>query len=359
MKQKKKIKIIEGCLVGFLVFIIILGFGTFAANGVISSFFDRVSLTSKIDKDNVVSDEVLANLENQTKVINIALFGVDNRDDDYELENSRSDAMKVISLDTKNNRIVITSLQRDLLVYTPTPMDDFDKLNHAYWNGGAELALKTINYNFDLDINRYVTVNFSGVESIVALAGGIEIDVLPAEVSGTNKWITDLDNIANKNNNTQKLTSSGPQVLTGRQALAYMRNRDVGSDYERMNRQTKVIKALMKKVSTLQWSDIINLLGEVLSYVETNIDQGEMIQLGLEVLQMNADNVEQYQFPANGFQDTKSVSYNGYSPLYVHRSYQQMVKELHHNIYQNEGYNPSKIILDNEIKIYNQFGRID
>ena len=138
-----------------------------------------------------------------------------------------------------------------------------------------------------------------------------------------------------------------------------MRNRDVGSDYERMNRQTKVIKALMEKVSTLQWSDIINLLGEVLSYVETNIDQGEMIQLGLEVLQMNADNVEQYQFPANGFQDTKSVSYNGYSPLYVHRSYQQMVKELHHNNYQNEGYNPSRIILDNEIKIYNQFGRID
>lgn len=176
MKGKRKIKLIERCLVVVLVLVILLGGGAFAANRVISSFFDRVSLTSKINKDDVVSDEVLAVLENNTKVINIALFGVDNRDDNYEIENSRSDAMKVISLDTKNNRIVITSLQRDLLIYTPTPINDFDKLNHAYWNGGAELALKTINYNFDLDINRYVTVNFSGVESIVNLAGGIEID---------------------------------------------------------------------------------------------------------------------------------------------------------------------------------------
>ncbi len=359
MKGKRKIKLIERCLVVVLVLVILLGGGAFAANRVIRSFFDRVSLTSKINKDDVVSDEVLAGLENNTKVINIALFGVDNRDDNYEIENSRSDAMKVISLDTKNNRIVITSLQRDLLIYTPTPINDFDKLNHAYWNGGAELALKTINYNFDLDINRYVTVNFSGVESIVNLAGGIEIDVQPAEVSGTNKWIADLDNIANKNENTQKLVASGPQVLTGRQALAYMRNRDVGSDYERMNRQTKVIKALMEKVRTLQWSDIISLLGEVLSYVETNIDQGEMIQLGLEVLQVNAENIEQYQFPANGFEDTKSVSYNGFSPLYVHRSYQQMVKELHQNIYLNENYSPSQTIFDNEVKIYNQFGRVN
>ena len=359
MKDKKRIKVIERCLLVLLIIMILLGCGAFAANGVIGSFFDRVSLTSKIDKDDVVSDEALANLENKTKVINIALFGVDNRDGSYDFENSRSDAMKVISLDTKDNRIVITSLQRDLLVYTPTPFSDFDKLNHAYWNGGPELALKTINYNFDLDINRYVTVNFSGVESIVDLAGGIEIDVLPAEVSGTNKWIADLDNIANENENTQKLVSSGSQVLTGRQALAYMRNRDVGSDYERMNRQTKVIKALMEKVTTLQWSEIISLVGEVLSYVETNIDQGEMIQLGFEVLQVSTDNVEQYQFPANGFEDTKSVSYNGYSPLYVHRSYQQMIKDLYANIYQDEGYEPSSTILDNEIKIYNQFGRVD
>ena len=359
MKDRKRIKVIERCLFILLIIIILLGCGALAANGVIGTFFDRVSLTSKIDKDDVVSDEVLANLESQTKVINIALFGVDNRDDNYETENSRTDAMKVISLDMKRNRIIITSLQRDLLIYTPSPVDDFDKLNHAYWNGGAELALKTINYNFDLDLNRYVTVNFSGVESIVDLAGGIEIDVQPAEVSGTNKWITDLDNIANKNENTQKLSSSGLQVLNGRQALAYMRNRDVGSDYERMNRQTKVIQALMEKVSTLQWSEIIALVSEVLSYVETNIDQGEMIKLGMEVLQVNSDNVEQYQFPSSGFGDTKSVSYNGYSPLYVHRSYQQMVQDLHQNIYRNEAYKPSQTVIDNEFKIYNQFGRVN
>lgn len=359
MKGKKKIKLIERCLVVVLVLVILIGGGAFAANWFISSFFDSVYMTSKINKDDVVSDEVLAGLENNTKVINIALFGVDNRDDNYEIENSRSDAMKVISLDTKNNRIVMTSLQRDLLIYTPTPINDFDKLNHAYWNGGAELALKTINYNFDLDINRYVTVNFSGVESIVNLAGGIEIDVQLEEVSGTNKWIADLDNIANKNENTQKLVASGSQVLTGRQALAYMRNRDVGSDYERMNRQTKVIKALMEKVRILPRSDIISLLGEVLSYVETNIDQREMIQLGLEVLQVNAESIEQYQFPTNGFEDTKSVSYNGFSPLYVHRSYQQMVKQLHQNIYLNDNYSPSQTIFDNEVKIYNQFGRVN
>ena len=70
----------------------------------------------------------------------------------------------------------MTSFQRDTLIYIPEPENDFDKLNHAYWYGGAPLTLKTLNYNFDLDITRYVAFNFDAIEHIIDMIDGIELD---------------------------------------------------------------------------------------------------------------------------------------------------------------------------------------
>ncbi len=65
-------------------------------------------------------------------------FGVDkNGDQTY----GHSDAMKILSLDAKNNIGKITWIQRDTLSYIPVVKQDFEKLNHAYAYGGADLAL--------------------------------------------------------------------------------------------------------------------------------------------------------------------------------------------------------------------------
>ena len=85
--------------------------------------------------------------------------------------------MKVLSLDAKNNVAKITSIQRDTLIYIPGVKQDFEKLNHAYAYGGATLAMQTINYNFDLDLTRYVAFNFEGVQHVIDAMGGIELEI--------------------------------------------------------------------------------------------------------------------------------------------------------------------------------------
>ena len=77
-------------------------------------------------------------------------FGVDKNGDETDVH---SDAMKILSLDAKNNIAKITSIQRDTLIYIPVVKQDFEKLNHAYAYGGADLAIQTINYNLDLYIS--------------------------------------------------------------------------------------------------------------------------------------------------------------------------------------------------------------
>ena len=88
-------------------------------------------------------------------------------------------------MDFDAKKIKITSLQRDTLIWIPEPYNDYDKLNHAHWRGGPELAVKMLNYNFDLDITQYVGFSFEALETLVDLVDGIDITLPDGPVSYT------------------------------------------------------------------------------------------------------------------------------------------------------------------------------
>lgn len=332
----KKNKILWS-IIGFLVFLI--GGGYVVVNYYIDSMIDSMVVAEKIDREEAQINENVIKKEEESKVINIAIFGVDKNGNQT---NGRSDAMKVVSLDFENNKAKITSIQRDTLIYIPGVKQDYEKLNHAYVYGGADLAMQTINYNFDLDLTRYVTFDFEGVLSVINNIGGIELEIKDYEVP----YISNI-------------SKSGYQHLTGEQALAYMRIRYADSDYVRMNRQTNVMKAMFSKISSLSYGELLSLLNESLPYVETNLSKEDILSLGMQALKIDLKNIENYQIPSGGYEDINhSVSYNGYSPLYVMNSYQQMVKELHKGIYGAEDYEPSQTIKDLESEIYQKFGYI-
>lgn len=139
--------------------------------------------------------------------------------------------------------------------------------------------------------------------------------------------------------------------------MAYMRIRYADSDYVRMERQTTVMKAIFTKMKQTPYTQLLTLLNETLPYIETNLSKDEIINLGLDALKIDLANIEQYQIPTNGYSDINhSVSYKGYSPLYVMNSYQTIVKELHQNIYGDENYQPSDTVLQTETAIYEKFG---
>ena len=338
MKKYKKLWITLGVIC--MIFVVLIGGAFVYANYLLDSTIDQMVTTESVTKEEVNVTEEVIQKEEETKVINIAVFGLDRNGNGTD---GRSDAMKVLSLDTKNNVAKVTSFQRDTLIYIPGDVQDFDKLNHPYAYGGAKLAMQTINYNFDLDLTRYVSFNFDAIEKIVDAVGGVEIEVQSKEISSI-----------------PGVTRSGLQHLTGSQALSYMRIRYADSDYVRMERQTNVMKAIFAQLKSISYTQLLNLLNECLPYVETNLTKDEIISLGLDALKVDLSNIEQYQVPSQGYSDINhSVSYKGYSPLYVMNSYQDLVKELHQNIYGDADYQPSSTVLETEAAIYEKFGYVE
>lgn len=64
----------------------------------------------------------------------------------------------ILTIDEEIEKIKLTSIPRDTRV--DIPERGLDKINHAYAFGGPELAIRTINRNFRLDVRHFVTVNF-------------------------------------------------------------------------------------------------------------------------------------------------------------------------------------------------------
>lgn len=87
----------------------------------------------------------------------------------------------------------MTLFQRDALIYMPELRVDFHKMKHAYLYGHAALTLKTLNYNYDLDVIRYIAFNFEVIEAIIDLMTGVDIEIASSEISITNDYIAHLN----------------------------------------------------------------------------------------------------------------------------------------------------------------------
>ena len=145
--------------------------------------YNHVDITDS-DEDLGISEEIP--VDNGQDITNIALFGVDGRNTGNA---GNSDAMMIISIDKLHSKIKVISIMRDTLVKVPD--HGITKITEAYGMGGAVLAIKTLNQNFNLNIRDYATVNFEGMAKIVDAVGGVEIDVSEDEVINANGSINE------------------------------------------------------------------------------------------------------------------------------------------------------------------------
>ena len=180
-------------------------------------------------------DGGLAVSAGQAGVKNIAMFGVDSRDGENE---GRSDAIMVLSIDSRTHTLKMASFMRDSNVYIDGY--GYDKLTHAYAYGGPELAVRTLNQNFQLDITDYITVNFYDMTEIVEAFGGVELELTGEEMLEVNRnlWnlsreaedvgaeapIKDSDYFTDVNGTHNMVDgeyAGGKFLLNGAQAVAY------------------------------------------------------------------------------------------------------------------------------------------
>ena len=190
---------------------------------------------------------------------NILLIGVDGDDSSDSL---RSDSMILVSLDTIHGKIKLSSFLRDSWVQIPG--HKFAKLNAAYAMGGAQLLVDTIEYNFKVNINDCILVDFTMFKDIIDATGGIDIEVTPAEARFINRT-------------TRHTVNSGESVhLNGEEALVYCRIRKLDSDYMRTYRQRKVIKALLDKTKNGDLLKTVTAFFKVIPKIQTNMNPFEI-----------------------------------------------------------------------------------
>lgn len=238
-------------------------------------------ITNKLSKMNTVQlDESQLGItaEASTKLAkyrNIAIFGVDSREDDYGKGN-RSDCIIIASINNETKEVRLISVYRD--TYVNIQGHGLDKITHAYSYGEAPLAINTLNTNLDLNISEFVTVNFDSVSDAVDELGGVTINIENEEIKYINDYIDATAQITHKT--AKHVTSAGRQTLDGVQAVAYSRIRyTAGGDYKRTERMRNVIEAMANKLKSKNIMEINNFMDEILPKVYTNISQKTVMSM--------------------------------------------------------------------------------
>ena len=205
-------------------------------------------------------------------VLNILLLGTDERTDEFS-DNARADSIMVLSLNTRLHTIKLVSIERGIGVPVPGRNDDW--ITHTFRYGGAKLTMDTVKECFNLDLDRYVRVNFNIFQKAIDTINGVDIYLTEREAAGLN----------NKSGNsaTRHQVQAGWNHLDGYDALQYSRLRSIDSDWKRIERQRTVIQAAINQVKDLSLKELNDLADTLLPMVKTNLRKNEMAALLLEL----------------------------------------------------------------------------
>jgi len=223
-------------------------------------------------------------------VVNILLIGIDSRSAELDESNQHGDVMIVVSINKDDGTIKLTSILRDLYVTIPGYKSK-NRINVAYKRGGGELAMRTVNHNFELNVEHYIVINFYGLASIIDSLGGIDIELTKQEAGAINAYIKKnppkYDNQGDDYERIPLEKVSGVQHLDGIQAVMYARLRSIDNDFARTARQRNLLELLLKHVTKggMDFDKLFNLLETCLPYARTNMSLNDLGSLAMLVLQ--------------------------------------------------------------------------
>lgn len=311
--------------------------GTFLAVAVIG----MVILASKMNKlksvklntDKLnISDEV----QHEEGYTNVALFGLDSRENDLGKGN-RSDTIMIASLNNDTKEVKLVSIYRDTLL----ELDDgsYNKANAAYAFGGPEGAVSLINRNLDMNIEKYVTVNFNALVDVIDAVGGLDLELTHDEVVHMNNYCIETSKVTGKSYEKIEPEVEGTYHLNGVQAVSYSRIRyTAGGDFKRAERQRLVLEKIADKVQNMSVGTVNKIIDSVFPQISTNFTLAEMIGY--------AKNLTKYKlgdsigFPA----DNTTDMLNEVGSVVIPDTLSSNVMEVHKFLFGNDGYTVSSTI---------------
>ena len=180
--------------------------------------------------------------------------------------NSRSDVNIIATVNPETRQILLTTTPRDFFVTIPgVSGGKKDKLTHAGIYG-VDASISTLENLYDTEIPFYAKVNFTSLEKIVDILGGVDVYSEYSFTSG--------DQVVR--------VKSGMNHFNGKQALSFARERYnvPGGDETRGKNQQAVIVAMIKKmISPAILTKASGIIDSVSGNVETNMTQKQIQQL--------------------------------------------------------------------------------
>lgn len=322
-KNKKGLKTFGIIVLVLLIILAIIVGGTFAFVHSKLSKMQQVDLNEDDLNVSAQAEQQLAEYRN------IAIFGVDSRDDSYDKGN-RSDCIIIASINNKTKEVKLISVYRD--TYVQIEGHGLDKITHAYSYGEAPLAIKTLNTNLDLNIKEFATVNFDVVKETVDYIGGISMPITSEEVG-----------------HISGITKPGTYTLTGEQALAYSRIRYAsGGDYKRTERMRDVLTAVANKVKTLNISQLNGFVDTILPKVYTNITSADIFSMMPSIASYKITDSIGWPY------ETKGITLDRWYGIPV--TLENNVKRLHQEAFDETDYTPSETVKDISNQIIEKTG---
>lgn len=198
-------------------------------------------------------------------VYNLLLVGYDAGEQEtvmFEgMRYPRSDSIIIASVNKKKKTLQLVSLSR--ATYVAIKNHGNKRINTAHAFGGAKTLIETIESNYKIRIDDYVSVDFKGFSKIINAMNGVSVNMSAAE--------------ANFAFNREDL-SAGSYLLNGKQALRYVRLREIDSDRQRTGRQRKVLRSIYNKFKTQTLAQELEFMETVLPFVTTDMSKAQFVQ---------------------------------------------------------------------------------
>ena len=332
-KRKKKKHPVRSFLLALLVVIVALSGALLIYMRSLLQTVDSVDLENALESSispQVRQDRTMAGYQN------IALFGVDSREQDLLSGDNRSDTIMICSVNKKTGETRLVSVYRDTLLNIGG--GDYRKCNAAYAYGGPQQAVAMLNSNLDLNITDFVTIGFEGLAETIDALGGIDLEITEEEMEYMNSYMDDMYYEIGKE--YEEVTDWGMQHLSGIQATAYCRIRYTeGDDFRRAERQRTVLMLTMEKAKKANPVRLAAATGAVLGRTATSLSSTELMLFILRARMM--DITESTGFPTE--EDRMFATINGEScvvPYYLTTN----VKKLHRTLFDQDEYEPSPTV---------------
>lgn len=262
----------------------------------VESSEEKSSSTTKEEAVQAIRNLLDQSVFGDDGTVNILLIGVDRRDRSW---NGNSDTMMLASINQKTKTIHLMSFMRDLAA----DIEGYGtrKLNAACAVGGPTLLVSTLEKNFGVRIDHYVSVDFYSMADVIDQLGGVSVTVSDAEAEAANGLV---EGMASGEGLTSYRTydhGAGTYDADGLMAVAYARIRHIGNaDYQRTQRQRNVIEEAFSKVKTLEGDQLSRFLRQSMKEVSHDFSAGDLLSLSSMLPDLLTYKMEEARVPFDG-----------------------------------------------------------